>query len=90
MWIKAERLRLSKGQWNSVRMSVVLNTPGQSNGSVSVTVNGVTEVLQGMVWRSSASVKITSVNFVSFFGGSSADAASSRDTYTMFRNMSLS
>ena len=87
VWHNSGLLKFKSGQWNPVVLQMALNTPGSKNGRLSLTVNGKTETLTDVVWRTSASVKIQSVNFVSFFGGSGPEAASLVDTYSMIKDI---
>ena len=87
VWHNSGLLKFKSGQWNPVALQMALNTPGSKNGRLSLTVNGKTETLTDVVWRTSASVKIQSVNFVSFFGGSGPEAASLVDTYSMIKDI---
>ena len=82
-------MRFTKGQWNTVSMTVVLNTPGQADGVVSVTVNGDTRAANNIVWRASDKVQISEVNFVSFFGGGDASWSATQDTYTLYKDVSV-
>lgn len=81
------QLPIRKG-WNSLRMKIVMNTPKKANGTIEVTVNGKTKRVSDVLFRDNDKVKISNVNFVSFFGGGSNDWNSpSRSTYTEFRNI---
>jgi len=87
---KCGSFKLHKG-WNDISMTVTLNSPASaSNGSAKLTVNGVTRSISGMKWRESDSVKISSVNFVSFFGGSDLSWATPVETYTKYKNLKFS
>lgn len=78
-------LKFTKG-WNTVTMDLKLNTPGQKNGMISLTINGVNRIVRDVAFRESSSVKFTNVLVVSFFGGGSDDYNSPVDTYVKFRN----
>lgn len=84
LWRKEASLKFQKGKWNTVSMRLRLNTPGSSNGSLSLTINGTTKSLDGIVWRKSAASKISSVNVVSFFGGSTSDWAAPSGAWAAF------
>lgn len=85
IWLKKSGgLRFKSGEFNSVRLHVTLNTPGLKNGSLSLTVNGETRSLTDVVFRTSASVRINAVNFVSFFGGK---VPSPVDTFSVIKNV---
>ena len=80
-------LKFKSGSWNVVSLQIALNTPGKMDGRASLTVNGKTETMTDVVWRTSSSVKIQNVNFVSFFGGSGPEAASLVDTYSLIKDV---
>ena len=80
-------LPIRKG-WNSLRMKIGMNTPKKANGTIEVTVNGKTKRVSDVLFRDNDKVKISNVNFVSFFGGGSNDWNSpSRSTYTEYKNI---
>jgi hypothetical protein len=82
-------LQLKPGSWNTVSISVRLNTPGHSNGAVAVTVNGRTRSLDGILWRLNDNSKINAVNFVTFFGGGSDDWSSPVDTFVCYKDIAF-
>lgn len=69
-------MTLLRQGWNDVTLTVKLNTPGKSDGSISVSVNGVTHSCDSMVWRRAASLKINQLVLNAWFGGSSSEYAS--------------
>jgi len=83
----AAGLKLHAGQWNSVEISLRLNSPGQSDGWVAVTVNGDTKSAEGMLWRTAPEVKLCAVNFVAFFGGGTKEWASPVETWCAFKDV---
>ena len=86
LWKKRDKgLQLQKG-WNTVTMQLHLNTPGKRDGTVSLTINGVTKKVSDVMFRQNAAVKFTNVLIVSFFGGGSNDWNSPKDTSISFRN----
>ena len=86
---KGADLQLRAGQWNSVSISVRLNTPGHSDGAVAITVNAQTKALEGVLWRLTGTSQINAVNFVTFFGGGSDDWNSPVDTYVCYKDISF-
>jgi len=82
-------LQLKAGSWNTVSISVRLNTPGHSNGAVAVTVNRRTRSLDGILWRLNDNSKINAVNFVTFFGGGSDVWNSPVDTFVCYKDVSF-
>jgi hypothetical protein len=86
LWRKEASLRFKKGAWNPVSMRLVLNTPGASDGMASLTVNGVTKTMRGVMFRKLAATKITSVSVASFFGGGSSDWAAPGGQWADFKD----
>ena len=71
-----------------MRMKIKLNTPKKQDGSLEMTVNGKTRRVDDILWRDSEKVKITNVNFVTFFGGGSNDWNSpTHETYTEYKDI---
>lgn len=90
LWYRKDPgLTLKRGAWNSISMSLNLGTAGKTNGSISLTVNGVTKKVNDVKWRDSETVKITSFEVVSFAGGGDEKWAFKKPTYTLFRNIKL-
>jgi hypothetical protein len=85
LWRKVDVVQFKKGSWNSVTLHVRLNTPGQSNGGISVTVNGKTREVRDVMFRTSADVKITAAYFSTFFGGGDTYAPT-KDVTAKFAN----
>ena len=85
---KCKGFQFKLGAWNDVTISVTMNTPATaSNGILSLTVNEVTKTLSSVKWRASEAVKVCSVEFVSFAGGSDEASKKPRDTYVQFKNL---
>lgn len=77
----------SKGQWNTVRERVIMNTVGQANGVIQAWINGVQRIdFDKVIWRINEQVKADQFYISSFFGGSSLTWAPPADTYALFRN----
>jgi len=89
---------LGRGAWrfevgvdHLISQTVSLNTPGNMDGSVTVMLNG-NEVYrrEQLNIRQSSEVDLLGIMLQSFYGGSDSSWAPSYDTYTYFRNFSLS
>lgn len=90
IWFKKNKsFQLIAGEWNTVRMRVALNSPGKSDGSLDLTINGVSRTIRGVRWRDSAKSMINSVNFVSFYGGSDVSWAPARPSYTLYKDITF-
>lgn len=89
LWYRKGGGLLLKRGWNSISISLNLGTAGQTNGSISLTVNGVTKKVNDVKWRDSDTVKISSFEVVSFAGGGDEKWAFKKPTYTLFRNVTL-
>jgi len=90
LWKVQKVFTFKRGQWNAVSFSIKLNDPAKSNGTLRLTINGVTRELQDVIWRENASVKFSNIIFVSFFGGGSNDWNSPVNTSIKFRNIKFS
>lgn len=90
VWRRDSPLKLRKGQWNAISMRIVLNTPGQANGYMSATVNGVTREMRSVNWRSSTKTRITMVAVVSFYGGGDSSYNAPSDAYALFDDFRFS
>lgn len=78
-------------QWNDVSMYVKLNTfstAGKPNfdGVASLTVNGVTQTYNEMVWSTKPGEMINGIGMETFFGGSQPSWASPVDQAVYWRN----
>lgn len=73
------------GQWLCIEQAVQLNTPGQSDGAVTVWVDGKQMFQQAdIAYRSTDTLKIDGVFFSTFFGGGDPTWASPTDQHTDF------
>ncbi len=77
------------GQWNQVSIRVKMNTPGCRDGVIELTVNGVRQSFEKMVWRVDGGMKIGGINCVTFFGGSGPEAAAPPGAHTLFKDFSV-
>ena len=82
-------IMFKKGAWNDIKIRVRLNTPGQNNGALYVTVNGVDLSFEEMCWRKSAKVVLSAVMFSTFYGGSSEKFQCPCDTKARFKDFEL-
>ncbi len=95
LWKRAFSLHTGAGKWNDVAVRVRMNTLDSScgaprfDGLLAVTVNGVTESFDKLVWRTEPEFHVNAMLFSTFFGGSTPDWATPADTWTYFRNISL-
>jgi hypothetical protein len=87
--INAWDLRLNKGQWNTLEMFVRLNTPGKQDGTLGITVNGVTKQINSVRYRNDTA-KINRVLVAPFFGGSTTEFAPVRDTKMWYADFAFS
>jgi hypothetical protein len=83
-------LRFVKGQWNDVTLTVTMNTIGQKDGSIELSVNGEKMACTGMVWRTRAQLAIGGISMQSFYGGSApACAVPSCGSYAKFKDFTI-
>jgi len=82
-------LKLRKGQWNDITMSVKLNSKNaKADGVISVTVNNVSKSFSGMAWtKYPKKKKISGVLFASWFGGGSRKYAPTKDHVVTFKDV---
>ncbi len=81
-------LTFKKSVWNRITEHVVVNTPGQSNGSAQAWLNGakVTD-MTGIKWRGNVAATVAMVDQVSlqtFYGGSTSDWSPTSTTHSKF------
>jgi hypothetical protein len=79
----------NKGTWNDIKIRVRLNTPGQNDGALFVTVNGVDVSFDEMCWRKTSKVVISAIMFSTFYGGSSERFQCPCDTKARFKDFQL-
>ncbi|HEX9218364.1 MAG TPA: Ig-like domain-containing protein [Gemmatimonadales bacterium] len=61
---QAPKVPLIAGQWQEVVFHVKLNTPGQSDGSQTVWLNGVKKLdMQNMRWRTTTDLRLNEIRF---------------------------
>ena len=83
--------RFTRGKWHRLGQYLKLNTPGRRDGEIRLQFDGkdVFE-LGGLIFRKDYKVKIDSLYFNTFFGGSTSDWASTADVYTYYKNFTIS
>jgi hypothetical protein len=80
---------ITKGAWNDVALTVGLNALGQSDGSITLQVNGASQTYNNMTWRTS-DLKLNGLMIASWFGGSDQRKyGSPKDETASFRNFWL-
>lgn len=89
VWKKGSKAKFKPGEWNSVCIWIRLNTPGSKDGELLLEVNGVIQKYDKMVWRSDMGVKVGGINCVTFFGGSSPNAAAPNNAFTAFKDFRI-
>jgi hypothetical protein len=83
-------LQFKAGQWNSIEMTVQMNTVGQQDGVLELNINGHVESVHDCVFRTDPNMKIQSLFFASWFGGSDVSTfAPPFDTYSIIKNIYL-
>lgn len=79
------------GSWHRIEQKVKLNTPGQSDGEITVWYdNTLVHTSRGLVFRDTGQLKIEGLMFSTFFGGNNATFATPVDTHIEFRNFAMS
>jgi hypothetical protein len=82
-------LQLKKGSWNAISLSAKVNSPGKSDGSISLTVNGKTQSFDNLCWSKSGK-KIEGFIFASWMGGGSSGYAPKKTQRAEFRGFKIS
>lgn len=83
-----------KNEWNKIYIRVKLNTfntqgNANSDGILSMNINGVNKRFNKLIWTTNISTKITTILFSTFFGGSSNKYATPIDTWIYFKNFKI-
>ncbi|XP_041378355.1 uncharacterized protein LOC121390574 [Gigantopelta aegis] len=83
--------RFRRGEWQNIAQYVKLNTPGRTDGVIRVWFNHkLVYEEENVSIRQTDSVKIDGIFFSTFFGGGDSSWASTRDTFTCYKNFVLS
>ena len=81
---------LARGRWTSVVEEVRLNTVGQADGQIKVWADGRLVVdRQGLVFRTTDSLKIDGLYFDTFYGGQTPRFAAPQDTVIEFAEFAV-
>jgi hypothetical protein len=78
-----------KGQWNTIRIRLKVNSIGKADGELEINVNGQNVMFNRFIWRNIKDVLINAILFETFFGGSTEKYATPVDTWVYFRNVSI-
>ena len=78
------------GSWNDITVAMTLNAVGKMDGTLSLTVNGKTRTFKNMMWRLAPDQLIRGVAINSFHGGGSSAWSCPTNTYSRFKNFTLS
>lgn len=81
---------LADGQWHTVSLHVVLNSPGNADGSASLSVDGVTGINSTGMTITSTNTQIGGIFFSTFYGGHDRSWAPSAPTSIDFSNFAVS
>jgi hypothetical protein len=79
--------QFKRGEWNKITMSVTLNTPNVTDGSLEIKHNDIVVIRNDKVnWRQYDNIFIEGVEVSTWFGGSDNTWAPAYDTHIMLRN----
>ncbi|KAI9256650.1 hypothetical protein BDA99DRAFT_547913 [Phascolomyces articulosus] len=82
--------KFKTGDWNTVRQTLKLNSPGKDDGSVTVEVDGKTAYTEkNVAFLNKNTGKVVGVAFHTFFGGSGSEWAPKKKESTYFKGFSL-
>ena len=87
-WGRGNFTWLADGQWHNVIEHVHLNTPGKSNGWVTLTYNGKQVIDQIDLAITKTNTKITGLFFSTFYGGHDSSWAPRANEHIDFMNFS--
>ncbi len=76
-------------EWNTVILRVKLNTVGENNGILQLSINNKTLTYDKMNWRNSENVTINGIVMHSFFGGSGDSWATPQEQNIYFSKFEL-
>lgn len=82
-------LRVEKGKWNDISIFCKLNTPGQKDGIMKITVNGVSRRVNTFRYRYNDAL-IQDVNINTFFGGGDNSYAPPQQTASYYSDFVFS
>ena len=81
------------GDWNTISMSVKLNTLGRKDGSMTFTLNGVSKIQKNLTFRKSKKLNINGLAMTSWFGsatgGDIATFGNQKAQAIKFRNFTV-
>jgi hypothetical protein len=77
------------GDWVNVVLRIKLNTVGQNDGILQISINNRTLTYDKMNWRNNDAVKITGVLMHSFFGGSGDSWATPKEQKVLFSKFTV-
>lgn len=81
---------LADGQWHTVSLHVALNTPGNADGSASLSVDGVTGINSTGMTITTTNTQIGGLFFSTFYGGHDTSWAPSAPMTVDFSNFAAS
>ena len=81
-------LKLKKGQWNSIGLTVKMNSQGEANGLVAIECNGKSASFPRMRWAQKA-LKIDGIAFATWYGGSDKSWAPKKDQKLIFKDFEV-
>lgn len=77
--------------WNNVTLSLKVNTPNKADGVMSLTVNNITRLVDGVLWIISKKQQtVNGLMMHTFFGGNDASWATPLEQNIYFRNFIVS
>ena len=78
------------GKWHTLKTEIIMNTPGQKNGSINSWLDGQLALsVKGIFRAEGATFGIDSLNFTTFFGGNTLDWAPVKDEVVYFADFSM-
>ena len=75
--------------WNTVIIRIKLNTVGENNGVLQLSINNKTLTYDKMIWRNNQNMTINGILMHSFFGGSGDSWATPKQQNVFFSNFNV-
>ena len=81
---------LKRGEWNSIKIRVKLNSKNKSDGVLSIRVNNKKKRIKGVMYvRDPDEIPLSGVQFATWYGGGSSTYAPKKDEHLVVKAFSL-
>ncbi|KAI8147591.1 hypothetical protein BJV82DRAFT_508464 [Fennellomyces sp. T-0311] len=85
-------IEFGKNKWSTIEIYTEMNDLGKSNGKLKMWQDGraIIDLEDGVTYRHTKELGVTSILFSTFFGGGTKDYATPKNTYAYFKNIEIS